>query len=486
MNMATHPSASAYEATHSAAPHGLFYRAVVFGTRLSPRRRAALYLGILTLSLALVWVPVTALLALTPPRYTSEWTLILPGAGSGHAVNLDSIGQATANTASPFANSSIDPVVNYKAIASSSPVIAQAAAAIGQRPSEFGAPRIKLVDQTSMIHFQVRGASAEEARAKSLALYQALQQQLETLREDEMSRITEAGLATIADFNAKLQRSQQQTLDYQAQTSIVSVEQFQQLVTRLEQERANERELAAGVASLRQRILSLQAALGIDEAIVDQVLTLRNDQLFQAQLARHAEIQAQINTVEASWGPNHPQFEQLHVAHDAINAALTRRGRLLSGNPDYSTRELIDLGSNLAEGGLLQDMVRLMADEQGQVGELTVMREGIAHLATRVDDGVDDALQLDDLSRRQQVATAVFSTALAKQDIGKVDRFASYPLLQMLAEPTLPDAPDSLHKKLAIAGGGGATLFIMMGLSILWIRKTLLQRLLKSARSGTH
>lgn len=51
---------------------------------------------------------------LTPKSYTSGFTLILPGAGSGTSVNLDSLGQATSNTASPFGSHSLSPTENYK------------------------------------------------------------------------------------------------------------------------------------------------------------------------------------------------------------------------------------------------------------------------------------------------------------------------------------------------------------------------------------
>ena len=48
-----------------------------------------------------------AYITLTPKAYTSEWTLILPGAGAGANVNVSSIGQTSSIIASPFGQSSL-------------------------------------------------------------------------------------------------------------------------------------------------------------------------------------------------------------------------------------------------------------------------------------------------------------------------------------------------------------------------------------------
>ncbi|MDO6563776.1 hypothetical protein Q4488_10320 [Amphritea sp. 1_MG-2023] len=461
--------------------HGLLMRALVYGTSLPPARRRRLYLLVMTGTLLLVWGPITLMIMLKPVSYTSEWTLILPGKGNGQTVNIDSIGQATSNNASPFSNSSIDPIVNYKAIATSLPVLAEAANKVSISSTDFGTPRIKLVDQTSMIHFQVKGSSAQLAQQKSLALYEALQQQLEDLRNDEARRITEASLSTITDFDAKLQRAQQQKLDYQAQTGIISVEQFNQLISRLEQNQNQAEQLKAKREQLQSQISSMLDNLTLDQQMLRHAVTLRNDALFQQQLAQHANIHIQISSVDATLGKNNPHLRQLQATHDSIQSKIIERGRRITGLKKISIAELIDLGSNALENELLQQLIILQAEYTGIEQQLTAVQQWNTDLATRIDTTASNAIKLEDLSRKQQVATAVFSTALAKQDIGKIDRFASYPLIQMLAQPTLPAAPDNLHTKLALTGGAAATLIILWGLLLLWLRKPLLQQILKSA-----
>ncbi|MGD8912526.1 MAG: exopolysaccharide biosynthesis protein, partial [Candidatus Thiodiazotropha sp.] len=124
----------------------LLHRAV-YGSGLSPAQRWAAYLGVLMAALMMTWLPIGLFVALIPVSYSSKWDLILPGSGSGLAVSLESVGQASANAASPYTSHSIDPKVNYKALAENASVLQAAAAELGMSMAEFGKPRIKLVDQ---------------------------------------------------------------------------------------------------------------------------------------------------------------------------------------------------------------------------------------------------------------------------------------------------------------------------------------------------
>ena len=66
-------------------------------------------------------------------------------------------------------------------------MLAKAARTVGLTPEEFGEPRIKLIDQTSIMEFQIRAPSAEEAQARAAALFQAMKAKLDELRDVEAS-----------------------------------------------------------------------------------------------------------------------------------------------------------------------------------------------------------------------------------------------------------------------------------------------------------
>ncbi|QSP93976.1 hypothetical protein LPB19_12320 [Marinobacter salinisoli] len=460
---------------------GFLFRVVVYGSHLQPGKRRALYIGILLACLAVIWVPIVLLVTFKPATYVSEWTLILPGTGNGLAVSLESIGQASASVASPFTNSSVDPVASYKGIATSKPVLALAASKLGMSVAKFGAPRIKLVDQTSLMEFQLKAPNPQLAQKKSYALYEALQTQLDQLRDDETRHLTDSGLAMISDFNEKLEQAQQSKLEFQIESDIVSFEQFSGLITRLEDSRYRNQELQSDYEALLFQIATMQQGLNLTDETLRAAIALRSDEAFQQQLQRHAEVHTQMSSIDGIWGDDHPQLKQLHAAHDTVNGELTRRGRQVTKSTAYTTAELIELGNHTAQDKVLLELLSLIAERNGLAKRIQTEAQFIEKLQQRIEESAEDSVALENLSRKQQVATAVFSTALAKQDIGNADRYSSYPLVQMLAPPTLPDQPDRLTHKLALIGGAGATLSLIMGLSLLWIRKPWLQKILKSA-----
>ena len=72
------------------------------------------YVLALAPTLLAVWVVTGLYLALAPARYASQMTLILPGSGVGGSMNVESIGQASAVTASAFSSATLSPTENYK------------------------------------------------------------------------------------------------------------------------------------------------------------------------------------------------------------------------------------------------------------------------------------------------------------------------------------------------------------------------------------
>jgi len=119
--------------------------------------------------MGVIWGIAISYILLAQPTYTSKWTLILPGKGAGSNINLNDIGQASTMAASPYSNSVTNPKSNYKEFIKSDLVIRMAANKQGLTPRELGAPRVKLVDQTSLIYLSITGNSPEQAQSKAVA-----------------------------------------------------------------------------------------------------------------------------------------------------------------------------------------------------------------------------------------------------------------------------------------------------------------------------
>ncbi|MBT8086957.1 MAG: exopolysaccharide biosynthesis protein, partial [Gammaproteobacteria bacterium] len=167
-----------------------------------PERRWARYL-LAAFSGALVIATATALVVtFSPDNYTSRWTLILPGSGSEASLFLQGIGQASSNSASPYASISRSPQVNYREIVASDTVLSLAAEIAEMSSAEFGKPRVKLVQQSSLMSFSISGESAPLAQVKAQAINAALRRTLDRLRSNELS-LREQGLRSAMDSYSK-------------------------------------------------------------------------------------------------------------------------------------------------------------------------------------------------------------------------------------------------------------------------------------------
>ncbi len=447
------------------------------GKAHTPGNRRRFYIRYFLYASSAIWLAMAVLLSLLPERYMSEWTLIIPGTGEGHAVSLESIGQATAKNTSPFSHSSIDPRVNYKSISTSKSVIQTAAKSVSMTSDEFGKPKVKLTDQTALMEFKIYGSSPEQVKQKADALYQSFQSHLEALRQDEQNRINESHLNAIESFSKKLEQAQKNKADFQSRSTIFSIEQFNQLVMQLENKRSAITETSTQHQAISEKIVSLQQSLNLSDQQIIYAVKLRNDKLFQEYLSRHADIHTQISTIRSSWGTNHPKLKQLRAAHHAVNEDIRQRGEKLIHDHSIALNKLIEIGSSQFESAILGELIRLKSEQSSLASEIESLTEVSEQLSQRIESSTNDAVKVEDLIRKQQVATAVFTTALAKHDIGKADHFASYPLVQLFTPPNMPESADTLPIKLAIVGAFFTNLFLGLGLLLLWYRKPLLRRI---------
>ena len=130
---------------------------------------------------------------------------------------------------------------------------------------------------------------------------------------------------------------------------------------------------------------------------------------------------------------------------------------------------------------LMQQLLTLDTQAKGLKRQIGSLSQQIHDWDHRLYDSNDDAAKLEDLQREHQVATAVFTSALAKMDVGKADIYSSFPLVQLMSAPTLAESTDKLAILLALVGGFAASISIIAGMGMLWIRKPMLQKILTNA-----
>jgi uncharacterized protein involved in exopolysaccharide biosynthesis len=443
------------------------------------------YFFSVVLALVCIWLPAAAFIMLSEPTYTSSWSIILPGKGAGGSVNLADIGQASTMASSPYGSPTISPKVNYKELISSPTVIYSAAAKLGITGRQFGKPRVKLVDQTSLIYLNITGNTPAITQAKASALQQSLTELLDRLRSDEIDRRADGFDKMLLVFQEKLQQTRDALLEFQVSSNIVTVEQFERVALSIEELRLQHENSQAELEELRGQVSQLTQSLGLSAQQANDALILQNDQVFQASLADYTDAQLLLSTHTSKWGVNHPEVRKERARQTSAIAAMSKRLQQLLMGRNGDIIELLRLGKDRTRNALFQDLISLNAKQRGLQEKCRELARQVDQKEIRLSKLSGDAAKLDDLERNHQLAEAVFTSSLARIDTGKADIYVSYPLIQVLDPPNLPAVVTSPNASLVIVGATVGSTFTIAGLVLMWKRKPYIQKILKSASSGT-
>ena len=430
------------------------------------------YLFIALLANAGIWVAAVAYLKLKAPTYTSSWAVNVPVSGSAARVSLPDIGQTSYDSSSPYSVSTQDPRQNYKFVAESDAVLKAAAAQLNISPEEFGKPKIKLGDSTSIVDFQVKGSTPEQARNKSFALYRALQARVNELRVQEFVQRDASFQSSLGASQKKLEIAQKRLSEYKAQSGLNSNDQLKALSDNIENLRKQRAEILAQQQQSNARMKQLTANLNLSEREAADAFALQTDQVFQQNLRNYSEASTNVVALSARFLPDHPSILAEEAKRDAARVALFSRGQDLLGKPlDQAMLQKLNLSGGGGRESLFQALIDAQAENRGLQSQAQETNQQITLLERRLSALSQKETTFEALKRDLQVAEAVFSSTLANLDITRSNAFGSYPLLQMIAEPNLSTAPTSPKKDVALAGAGAASLFVTTGILTLWLHQ---------------
>ena len=432
-------------------------------------------LGALATVLAIIGAA-AAYMKLTPPNYTSKWTFILPGAGSGSSLSLESVGQATSLAASPFSSPSLSPKVIYKEIATSDQVLASAANAADIEPAQFGRPQIKLIDETALMIFEISGRTPEEAKRKAEGLITAFEEQLNLLRRDEIERRAVSVRETLQGYQTNLRAARNRIFDSQEASGLVSLDQFTAATASADALRAKLSEVRADFVRRQSEFESMVKRLGISPDLASMALVLAADPVFMKSLIDYAEADASI-AGQAAWiGPNNPvlrkDLSKRTAAFASLNEAAVRGGldafKALPG--------LLLIANSKAREDLFKTLIIAQSELEGKRSELKELQDDFITKQKRVKEMSGMAAQLEDLKKDHLVAEAVFTSAVARLDTNKADLYASYPIVQLLAKPDLPRSITQPRLGLAIAGAIGGSSLGICAWTLAWLRQLFVRK----------
>lgn len=469
--------------TQPAAPKRGRLRRALMGGALSDLGRLPRYVAFALLGGTLIWAPITGYLKTAPERYKSVASLILPGSGASASLNLNGIGQASSYASSAFASNAVSPTETYKRLLGADRIMAAAAASLDMPRSALGSPRVNLVDQTSLIHIEMVGNSPVDAQARADAILTAFFAELDALRTDEVDTREDSGLQAIADYRDSVAATRAEITTLQAESGLLSMKQYEDLVDRHLTLEARVKDLAAVLGDKSAEVEQLQRQLDTTPQRAAVTLKLFADGAYVTMLDEIARFQADYAQTSALYGTRHPKVQEARRTRDeAVSAAQ----HLAADITKLSAEEIeaLDLAPNGVRADLLSQLVEKDAERAGMAQELTALESQLAEAADDIDAKRLAAATLQDLERDFAVAEAVFASAIARTQSSKSDFYASYPLVQMLENPSLPEKPSSPNKKLAIAAGGAATFMMLIGLLIGWTRNAIIGRLLSAKKTA--
>ncbi len=432
------------------------------------------YLALGLLANAALWGSALLYLKVKKPTYTSTWAITVPSSGADANVNLPNIGQASYQNSSPYSILNQDPRQNYKFTAESEPVIAAAAAQLKMPPEKFGQPRIKIVDSSTIMEIELKGASPEEARNKSLALYKALQSRLSELRTQEIAQRDLGTQVALNSAQKKLEIAQNRLSDYQARSGLTSNEQLSQLSSNIEDLRKQRAVVVSQQQQANARLGQISSSLNLSSQQAAEAFALQTDQIFQQNLKDYSDASASLTVSLSQFTSEYPTVIAQRAKRDAAQAALLSRSRFLLNRPvDQATVERLNLANTNSTTGrvkMFDDLVTSQADQRAIQAQAQALDQQIFQLENRLKGLAQQEATLDALKRDVQVTEAIFSSTVTRLDLSKSNSLGSYPLIQMLAAPSLDKSPSSPKKTFVLLGTALGSLLIDAGLVLLWLR----------------
>lgn len=457
---------------------------ILRGGRVSDFGRIGRYVLVVGAGLGLAWGPAAGYLAFGSVSYTSQFSLILPGAGASASINLSDIGQASSASASAFSGSSISPTVTYKNLLMSANVVHAAAKSLNADPSKFPAPTVKLVDETSFISVTMDGPSAEEARDRVQAVMDAFFTELNKLRADETARRDAATVDTVKTYEQAVNDVRRQISALQVKSGLTSTEQFNALVTAADALASHIAEGEAELAKIRQSATSLSSNLELTDREAAINMKLHADPEFAALAEATAKAEAEYAATAKQFGSKHPRVVEARTRLSGARAQMMARATRITG---LSAKELtgkIDFSPVGERSALLSQLVNFATSAKGLEGQVATMKVELDGRRKRIAELVDVAAELDRLTSEHKVAEAVFASALARLNTAKTDMFASYPMAQVSEAPVMPLYPSSPNKKIAVGAAAASTLLLLLGVLLAWIRRPLIDKLLNMTQKG--
>ena len=227
----------------------------------------------------------------------------------------------------------------------------------------------------------------------------------------------------------------------------------------------------AEYAEARMQLSTLSAKLNVPLESAAGLLALSADPEFQSLWTAYSAASSQFAENSRRFGPEHPRVLDPRTKKESIRQSLVRLVTERSLAPAATIERLLYATRQGSYVTLLSQLLSKHAESEGLSAKIAEIEIAIADQEERRKKFGVIAAELDDLQRDHLVANAVFSSAVARIDATKSDIYASYPLLQVLEEPTLPEKPSSPRLLFAVIGAAAGCFLATLGWVFAWLHQ---------------
>ena len=413
-----------------------------------------------------IWGMTFLYLKFKPPTYVSEWSVVLPGEEKVD-FKIPNIGEALARGNNIIKD--IDPRNNILYLANSKFVLLKAAKSMDISSTEFGEPEIELVDSSAIISLKIIGDSPIQAQLKAQALHNSILETIESIKINKSKQRIEAAHQTVQNDRSKLEQLQNQLNKHTINSDLVSPEQVQLLIGKIESLRDQRQEINRNLEGFNRQIASISGSLKLSPQQAEDLLALQADSIFQQHLQQYNQVTANLTNLQSRFTLNAPQVIDEQIKQQEIETALLSRGRWVIDKPvDLQMLKKLSLRSNDGNKdieSMARNLVSIYTSQQILATKKQTLDRQIQELDTRIKNLNKEKIPYDNLQREIQFAEAILTSKTAKLDIN-ADSSPAFPNIQLLAEPTLPDDRNSDDIKIPLIGALALTFLSTTGLAL--------------------
>ena len=430
-------------------------------------------LSALVLGNALLWGLTLIMVQLIPLSYTSSGSISISGVGSQGKVLLPDSGEVGKGNDSPYQYLlKVDPRENYKHIALSKSVLQMAASSLNMSLEDFGEPNLQSTEGTTIIQYDIEGISPTEARNKAQTFYQSLSERVRYLRQDELSRQQVQTQGSLASAKRNLQNAKQKLYEFTTNSPLKVSDQITQLSAQLEEMRVEQANVLAQEKAAISRAKQTSDNLNLPTKDASDALTLLDDQIFQKYLQQYSDSTTLLQSLSATLTASNPQVVEQKALQAKAQTALKQRSRQLLGRPiSNQLFQKLNFSADGARQGIATDLLQQKSEQKSLSAQASNLEQQIKRLSNRLQTLTQKQFTLDQLQQDVKLAESIFLSKSAQLNVDQPDYATSYPPIQLVVEPSLPDEADSSKRKTFLLGILALSFIGSTGLLASWWNK---------------